>query len=325
MKLRLSVLSALFLLASSITTAQQPAGPRPVTVDDLFGVKEAHEPRISPDGQLIAFTVASTSLKEDKPESRIWMVPAAGGDAIPLTAEGVASSHPRWSPDGKYLAFLSTRKDAEGNEEKTQVYLLNRQGGEAQRVTDTLQDVDEFEWAPDGKQMVLILRDPSPEEAEAAARKSRNADEGAAKKSKAQPPWVIDRLQFKSDTVGYIDRRRTHLYVFNLAAKSKRQVTSGDYDDAQPAWSPDGKSLAFASNRTKPDPDATYNSDIWVVAADNSDQGAHPVQVTNFPGQKEHPSWSPDGKWITYEACSGLSRGRRRGENPHEEFRPHGH
>ena len=101
MKLRLSVLSALFLLASSITTAQQPPAPHPVSVDDLFGVKEAHEPRISPDGQLIAFTVASTSLKEDKPESRIWMVPTAGGDAIPLTTEGVSSSHPRWSPDGK--------------------------------------------------------------------------------------------------------------------------------------------------------------------------------------------------------------------------------
>src|SRR5690242_9104318 len=135
MKLRLSGLFAVMLLASSITSAQQSVAPRPVTSDDLLSVKEAHDPRISPDGQLIAFTVASNSLKEDKPESRIWMVPAAGGDAIPLTAEGVASSRPRWSPDGKYLAFLSTRKDAEGNEEKTQVYLLNRQGGEAQRVT----------------------------------------------------------------------------------------------------------------------------------------------------------------------------------------------
>jgi dipeptidyl aminopeptidase/acylaminoacyl peptidase len=306
MTLRLSGLFAVFLLASSITSAQQPAAPSPITVDDLFGIKEAHEPRISPDGQVIAFTVTSSSLKEDKPESRIWMVPTAGGDAIPLTAEGVASSHPRWSPDGKYLAFLSTRKDAEGNDEKAQVYLLNRQGGEAQRLTDTIQDVDEFEWAPDGKQLVLILRDPTPEETEAAAKKSRSADDGAAKKSKAQPPWVIDRLQFKNDNVGYIDRRRTHLYVFTLATKTQRQVTSGDYDDAQPAWSPDGKSLAFASNRTKPDPDATYNSDIWVVAADNTDQGEHSTQVTNFPGQKEHPSWSPDGKWLTYSASTDL-------------------
>ena len=188
MKLRLTGLLALFFLASSITLAQQAAVPRPITVDDLFGVKEAHEPRISPDGQVIAFTVSSSSLKEDKPESRIWMVPTAGGDAIPLTADGVASSHPRWSPDGKYLAFLSTRKDAEGNDEKTQVYLLNRQGGEAQRLTDTIQDVEEFEWAPDSKQLVLILRDPTPEEAEAGARKSKGADDGAGKKSKAQPP-----------------------------------------------------------------------------------------------------------------------------------------
>ncbi|HXJ11787.1 MAG TPA: hypothetical protein VNH19_05890, partial [Candidatus Limnocylindrales bacterium] len=306
MNLRSSILSALFFVASSITLAQQSATPRPVTVDDLFGVKEAHEPRISSDGQVIAFTVTSNSLKEDKPESRIWMVPTTGGDAIPLTAEGVASSHPRWSPDGKYLAFLSTRKDAGGTEEKTQVYLLNRQGGEAQRLTNTIQDVEEFEWAPDGKQLVLILRDPTPEEAEAAAKKSRNPEDGAAKKSKAQPPWVIDRLQFKNDNVGYIDRRRTHLYVFSLAAKTSRQVSSGDYDDAQPAWSPDGKSLAFASNRTKPDPDTTYNSDIWVVPADNTDQGAHPTQVTSFPGQKDHPSWSPDGKWLTYSATVDL-------------------
>jgi dipeptidyl aminopeptidase/acylaminoacyl peptidase len=306
MKLRLSGLLALFLLASSITTAQQAAAPRPITVDDLFGVKEAHEAHISPDGQAIAFTVHSASLKEDKPESRIWLVPTAGGDPIPLTAEGVESSHPRWSPDGKYLAFLSTRKNAEGDDEKTQVYILNRQGGEAQRLTDTAQDVEEFEWAPDGKQLVLILRDPTPEEAEAASAKSHDAEVSQKKKSKAQPPWVLDRLQFKTDNIGYIDRRRTHLYVFNLSNKSQRQVTSGDFDDAQPAWSPDGKSLAFASNRTQPEPDATYNSDIWLVPLDSTDQGAHPTQVTRFPGQKDHPSWSPDGKWLAYSASIDL-------------------
>src|SRR6266852_7809039 len=184
MKLCSSGLFAIFLLAASIAPAQQAATPRPITVDDLFGVKEAHEAQISLGGQVIAFTVTSSSLKEDKPESRIWMAPTAGGDAIPLTAEGVASSHPRWSPDGKFLAFLSARKDAEGNDEKTQVYILNRQGGEAQRLTDTIQDVEEFEWAPGSKQLVLILRDPTPEELEGAVRKAKGADDGAGKKSK---------------------------------------------------------------------------------------------------------------------------------------------
>src|SRR5258708_19768377 len=109
MKLRSSGLFAVFLLAGSITPAQQTAAPRPITVDDLFGLKEAHEAQISPDGQVIAFTVNSRSLKEDKPESRVWMVPTAGGDAIPLTAEVVPSSHAPWSPTEKYLPFLSSR------------------------------------------------------------------------------------------------------------------------------------------------------------------------------------------------------------------------
>lgn len=306
MKTRLACLLSVVTLGSSITLAQQSPAPRPVAVDDLFGVREVHDPQISLDAQLIAYTVFSSSLKEDKTENRIWMIPTTGGAAIPLTVEGVSSDHPRWSPDGKFLAFLSARKDAEGNEGKTQVYLLNRLGGEAQRLTDTVQDVEDFAWAPDGKRLVLLLRDPSAEELEAAESKGRDDEEDAAEKSaaakkpKAQRPWVIDRLLFKEDTVGYLDRRRTHLYVFDLASKVMTQVSSGDYDDTEPAWSPDGKYLAFASNRSKPDPDFTYASNIWVVSADNTDKGAHPTQVTTGLGGDHQPAWSPDGKWIAF-------------------------
>ena len=307
MKLLRLPLFALFALSGSITLPQQPPAPRPFGVDDLFGLREVHDPQFSPDSCWIAFTVLSTSLKEDKTATRIWMIPAAGGDAIALTAENSSSDHPRWSPDGRFLAFLSTRKDKDSDDEdaKTQVYLLNRQGGEAQQLTRTIQDVEDFAWSPDSKKLVLVLRDPSPEELEAAPSKGKDDDEvgaekAASKKPKAQRPWVIDRLLFKSDTVGYLDRRRTHLYAFDLASKSVTQVTSGDYDDSDPAWSPDGKSLAFTSNRSKPDPDATYNSDIWVVAADNNDKGAHPLQITTNPGEDDHPAWSPDGMWITY-------------------------
>jgi len=305
MKLRSACLLLLLAFVSSITGAQQPPAPRPFGIDDLFGVREVHDPQISPDAQFIAYTVTSTLMKEDKTETRIWMVPTVGGDAIPLTAEGVSSDHPRWSPDGKFLAFLSSRKDAEGSEGRAQVYLLNRIGGEAQRLTETIQDVDDFAWSPNGKRLVLILRDPSPEELEAAANKGKEDEEGAdkpapTKKAKAQRPWVIDRLYFKEDTVGYLERRRTHLYVFDLGAKSTTQVSSGDYDDTEPAWSPDGKLLAFASNRSKPDPDATYAVNIWVVAADSTDKGANATQVSTGLGGDHHPSWSPDGKWIAY-------------------------
>jgi dipeptidyl aminopeptidase/acylaminoacyl peptidase len=304
MKLRSAFFLVVLALFSSITVAQLTPAPRLFAVDDLFGIREVHDPQISLDSQFIAYTVTSTSLKDDKDETRIWMVPTAGGDPIALTAEGVSSDHPRWSPDGKFLAFLSSRKDADGDEGKTQIYLLNRQGGEAERLTDTIQDVEDFAWSPDGKRLVLTLRDPSPEELEAAQTKGKDEEStdktAVSKKSKAQRPWVIDRLYFKDDTVGYLERRRTHLYVFDVSAKLMAQVSSGDYDDNHPAWSPDGKSLAFASNRSKPDPDATYAINIWVVPADNPDKGANPTQVTTGLGGDDQPAWSPDSKWIAY-------------------------
>jgi len=293
-RVRFALFLAILLVpfAASAQTAR-----RKFTPDDVLALKSVHDPQLSPDGQWIAYTVGTTDRDKDKRENRIWMVPSAGGDAIALSADGVSSSHPRWSPDGKFLAFLSAR-----NEGKTQVWLLNRLGGEAQKLTDTVQDVDTFEWAPDGKRLVVVLQDPTPEELEEAAKpkdKEKPADK-KEKKSKTPKPYVIDRLQFKEDTVGYLDRRRTHLYVFDLAAKSMTQVTSGDFDDSEPAWSPDGKRLAFTSNRSQPDPDRTYNTDIWTVTADNTDKGAHPVQVTTNPGSDRDPAWSPDGKWIAY-------------------------
>jgi dipeptidyl aminopeptidase/acylaminoacyl peptidase len=279
---------------------QNSGATRNLTIDDYFRILEVEDAHISPEGKWVAYVAKTRNLKEDKNESRIWMVPTSGGSAIPLTADGTSCSHPRWSPDGKYLAFLSGREGAKaekGDEDskKAEVWLLNREGGEAQKLTDTIQDVEGFWWSPSGDRIALVLRDPSINEIEAA----KNKD-----KSEAKPkphPWVIDRLHFKEDEIGYLDRRRTHLFVFDVASRKMTQITSGDYDDSAPAWSPDGRSIAFASNRSDPeDPDRNYNTDIWVVSADNTDQGKALVRVTTNPGTDESPAWSPDGKWIAF-------------------------
>ncbi|MGH9743337.1 MAG: S9 family peptidase [Candidatus Acidiferrum sp.] len=289
------VLALLFSVRFAEAAPQQSravAGLRKIDIDDYFRIRDVGQPELSPDGQWVAYTVRTKKLKEDKNETRIWMISTHGGDAIPMTEESASSSQPRWSPDNKYLAFTSAR-----NGGKNQVWLINRLGGEAVRLTDIPQGVGEFEWSPDSTRLVLVIRDPKPEDLEAAKDKDK---EKSAAKPKTQPPFVIDRLQFKRDTIGYLDRRRTHLYVFDVEKKTYTQITSGDFDDGQPAWSPDGKQLAFTSNRSQPDPDATRDSNIWVVAADNTDKGAHLTQITTNPAPDDQPAWSPDGKWITY-------------------------
>jgi dipeptidyl aminopeptidase/acylaminoacyl peptidase len=297
--------SAWVLVATASRAAEAAGGRRPLAVDDYFAIRQVGDPQISPDGRWIAYTSATQDLEEDEARTRIWMVPAGGGDAIPLTAADEDSSSPRWSPDGRYLAFLSTR-DEDDASERSQVWSLFREGGEAVQLVDTPQKVDFFAWSPDGKRMLLVLRDPKPEEL--VAQQAREKGEKVEKKT--PPPWVVTRRQFKQDYVGYLDSRHHHLYVLDLASRKLRQITSGDTDDycqpylpgceqSEPAWSPDGKRIAFVSNRTD-DPDANYNTDIWVVDADNDDRGAKLLRVTGNPGPDAAPSWSPDGRLIAH-------------------------
>ena len=115
-------------------------------------------------------------------------------------------------------------------------------------------------------------------------------------------PYVIDRMQFKRDYRGYLDRRRTHIYVYTPGDDAPVQVTHGDYDDTDPVWSPDGSSIAFVSDRSD-DPDLNYGTDIFVV---NVDDAAHPLtQITSNEGRDYSPVFSPDGKRIAYVTSTG--------------------
>jgi len=281
--LTLFIFIILSFVAQPIAYTQIQPVKRNLTIDDFLKLKKIRSPQISPDGEWVVYTVSETNLKKDKRETRIWMIPTAGGESIPMTAEGSSASSPRWSPDGKYLSFLSDR-----NKKKTQVWILNRKGGEAQQLTEIIQGVSAYEWSPDGSKILLTIRDPKPEDL--------IKDEKEKKKPK---PWIIDRLQFKEDEIGYLDRYRKHLYVFDVKSKNITQITSGDYDDSDGTWSPDGKLVAFVSNRTE-EPDGNENSDIWIVSADNSDKGKKMLQVTKNPGADSEPYWSPDGDQLCY-------------------------
>jgi dipeptidyl aminopeptidase/acylaminoacyl peptidase len=274
---------------SAAAQAAAAPGPRLLAVDDMFALKTVSDARLSPDGAWVAYTVAIYDKKKDKGQKDLYMVPMAGGGAIRLTAGDKSSSSPRWSPDGRYLAFASAR---DGHH--SQVWLLDRQGGEAQKLTDYKADVDEFAWSPDSRRLAVVVADPDPDD-EAADAGAGKGGEGDAE-GKPPKPIVIRRLQFKRDGEGYLNDLRNHLYVFDVQARTSQQITSGPYDDAEPAWSPDGKWLAFSSNRTA-EPDANENTDIFVVPAA---PGFVPRAVTTSPATDQSPAWSPDGKLIAY-------------------------
>jgi len=276
----IAYLSLFVSLPPAVLFAQSEGDRHLLTPNDLFEIKQVGSPRISPDGDWVAYTVRETSVEDDESETRIWIASTTDNEVLPMTGVGSSASQPRWSPDGKYLSFIASRNDGE-----SQVWALNLRGGEAVQLTEIEQGVEDYRWSPDGQRLLLIIRDPEEE----------TDDEDEDKPE----PWVIDRLQFKRDYTGYLDRRRTHLYVMELDSEEVTALTSGDYDDTQPAWSPDGELIAFVSNRTE-EPDANSNTDIWVVSADSPDVGGTLLQVTTNPGSDSAPRWSPDGQTITY-------------------------
>ena len=287
MRIRAGLL-ALFCLAA-FTSLALAAEPRPLKVDDIFSLKDVGDPRISPDGQWVVYTVTTLDAKKDKADTDIYAVPIGGGEPIRLTSSDKPEQRPRFSPDGKWLAFLSGRDG-----KQAQVWLLPRAGGEAVKLTDYKTSVSDLAWSPDSARLALVVSDVDPDKPEEddAARKS---DE----EKKTPKPIVIDRLQFKRDGEGYLRHARNHVHVFDVKSKRSVQVTSGDFDDSAPAWSPDGKWIAFSSNRTLPDPDLSQDTDIFVVPAE---AGRVPRVVASSPRAESAPVFSPDGNWIAYLA-----------------------
>jgi dipeptidyl aminopeptidase/acylaminoacyl peptidase len=271
----LGLATAVALLAS-LASAQAPAR-RALTVADLNRVRAINDPQRSPDGQWVAYTVSRVDTAKDRSDSDLWMTSWDGATTVRLTYSDESESAPRWSPDGKQLAFLSSRYGAKGS----QVWLLNRAGGEAEKVTDIKGGVSSVAWSSDGTKLALVVNDPNP-------------DSAATPKPK---PIVVDRYAFKQDGQGYVDTLHGHVWVFSLATRKAEQITTGDYDDSAPAWSPDGTRLAFISAREK-DAERFENTDVYVVDAK---AGAAPQRLTTFAGTDEGPlSWSPDGVWIAY-------------------------
>ena len=278
---------------------------RSISIEDLYEFKFLSRPRISADGQRVAFVVTSIDRRTYAYCSAIWVMPTAGGEAIRFTGGATNAHSPVWSPDGRWLAFVSDREgELQGNthEEqrkrgkgKAQIWLIPTGGGEARQLTFMPHGATQPVWSPNSQQVLFsAIVGPLDEEAE---------------DGKPLPKVrVIDRLFYRYDGVGFIYDRRQHLFLIDADGGTPVQLTDGDWDDKDAAWSVDGTKIAFISGRTE-DRWKTRCTDIYTLSIEHGEPGevgrhGELLRLTDGMRFCTSPSWSPDGQSLAFLAST---------------------
>ena len=316
-------------LISLLFAGTAHAGTRTIGPEDIARVNLVADPQVDPAGAWVAYTVSTTDVQADKHLTHIWMTRWDGSRTVQLTSRiGESETTPRFSPDGRFLAFISSRGDAHDDD---QLWLMDRAGGEGARLPGIIGSVSDITWSPDSKTIALVVLDPDPDEkanaaAEAAmpapanpgtaslptadssvttptAADSVNVSDKRNEGDKKPKPIVINRFQFKRDINGYLRTRRQRLWLYDIAAHTARRLTTGDFDEQLPAFSPDGQRIAFTSHRDA-DPDRSYDSNLYIAIIKSAP--AEPRTLTSFTGAdndlewSSYPAWSPDGRRLAY-------------------------
>jgi dipeptidyl aminopeptidase/acylaminoacyl peptidase len=266
---------------------------RPLTVDDLLAIPRAGSPVVSPDGRLVAYTVARSRADGSGLEASLWVAPAAGGEPRRLTTAREKVSAPRFSPDGRRLAFVSDRSG------RSQVHLIDLGGGEAVQVTDLHTEASEFRFTPDGGSL-LVLSDVDPAcGADMACNERRDRElEGR--------PRVATRLLFRH-WASWRERKRTHVLRVPLAGGPPVDLTPGDRD-APPAErggiedvavSADGRELLFVAV-ADPVEAVSTNGDLWAAPLAGGPGPAR--RLTDGPGFDRGPMPAPGGRQLAWRS-----------------------
>ncbi|HJW82752.1 MAG TPA: S9 family peptidase [Anaerolineae bacterium] len=267
---------------------------RLMTAEDLYRFELITDNRISPDGRHVVFSVQRVDREAEKRYTNLWVAPTSGGALRRFTIGDHTDGQPRWSPDGKTIAFVSNR----GDPKQPQIHLIPFDGGEARKLTDLQGDIGAFDWAPDGRRLVVQFRKKDKEDV------AREKDE--QKKKLGVVSRHVTRVFFKLDGEGYLPKERWHIWTVDAHSGRARQLTDGAvHDETEPCWSPDGKSIAFMSNRSD-DPDLNPDAiDLFVVPA----AGGRMRKIDAPFGPKAQPGFSPDGRTIAYYGHEGRAVG----------------
>ncbi len=249
-------------------------------------VPDAVQPQWSPHGHRIAYWGIQGGQRD------IWTMAADGSGPIPVTQDAALDWSPVWSPDGNYLYFASDRG---GSMNLWRIALEEKSGrltGSPEPITTPSPYSGPLSLSRDGRRLAYVQQ-------ASFQNLHKIAFDPVAGKVVGQPAPVTrgskevsqpdvspggDWLSFRTSG------RQEDIFLIKTDGTEMRQLTDDVHRDRTPRWSPDGKRIAFYSNRNG-------NYQVWTINPD----GSGLQQLTyHDSGSVLYPVWSPDGFRLAY-------------------------
>ncbi|MCJ7755681.1 MAG: S9 family peptidase, partial [Thermoanaerobaculales bacterium] len=285
-------------------TEKEPANPVAFSDPDfraVLSLESAGDPKISPDGSTVVYTVRNADWDDNRFDSELWMA-RRGEEPFPLTrTEGESSSDASWSPDGAWVALVADRGKG------PQIWLISPRGGEARPLTAVEDGVSAFEWSPDGTQMAVAITD--------------RQDPDRKKLEETYGEYSIEDHEFRNTHLWLLDVKAALADVEGAKLPVEATGEGDEEDDGKESdkpspcrrltggtdftvdtfrWSPDGTKIAF-DHRPDPRVESRSEADLSIVDVESAEVTALVVR----PGPDSDPRWSPDGAWVLFSTGDG--------------------
>ena len=252
------------------------------------------QPARSPDGWRVAF------VSDRDGNLEIYAVNADGTDLTRLTNNDAHDYQPVWSPDGRRIAFISERNsDRLRLPRNEEIYVMNADGTDATRLTNNPDDDGQPTWSPDARRIAFTsVRDGNWDIYVANADGSGTTRLTHSPSSDLSPAWSPDgrRIAYVSarESVPRYFPANTEIYAMNADGTDITRLTNNKRVAREPAWSPDGRRIAFSSSH------GHAHSSIHVMNVDGSNS-----KITWGIVSGGAPAWSPDGRRIVFTDYPG--------------------